>query len=90
MSLNGAVIKDYYGITPNLTLPSPDPDEEKRTLKGKGIRINSNAARILSVTTTLEEGAYTVGRNTITLNFDKPINKTGTISLSINSKKIME
>ena len=31
LSLNGAVIKDYYGITPNLTLPSPDPDEEKRT-----------------------------------------------------------
>jgi hypothetical protein len=88
LSLNGAVIKDYYGITPNLTLPSPDPDEEKRTLKGKGIRINSNAARILSVTTTLEEGAYTVGQEIpITLNFDKPINKTGTISLSINSKK---
>lgn len=86
LTLNGAVIKDYYGIEPDLTLPSPN--DEQRTLKGKGINIDSNAARILSVTTTLEEGAYTVGQEIpITLNFDKPINKTGAISLSINSKK---
>ena len=84
--LNGGVIKDYYGIEPDLTLPSPD--DEQRTLRGKGIRIVSEAARIVSVTSTLEEGAYTVGQEIpITLNFDKPINKTGTISITLNSKK---
>jgi len=84
--LNGGVIKDYYDIVPNLKLP--DPNDELRTLKGKGIKIYSDAARIVSVTTTIEEGTYTVGKEIpITLNFDKPINKTGTISITINSTK---
>lgn len=86
LSLNGAIIKDYYGIEPDLKLPSPD--DSQRTLKGKGIKISNNAAKILSVTTTLEEGVYTAGQEIpITLNFDKAINKKGIIKLAINSKK---